>query len=109
MAKLTGMTSGATGQDLFRSDTRTETLWEKVYGGVLWAQPEDKRSARLSVGRQNWQLNNGFLFSRYAAGANAGPNPALYLNPRTTYQMAVLAEVRQAPSSWSSSTSTRPS
>jgi hypothetical protein len=48
--ELTGMSSGATGQDLFRSDTRTETMWEKVYGGVLWAQPEQKRSARLSVG-----------------------------------------------------------
>ncbi|MBN8494429.1 MAG: alginate export family protein [Burkholderiales bacterium] len=95
--EATGMTSGATGQDLFRSDTRTETLWEKVYAGVLWAQPETQRSARLSVGRQNWQLNNGFLFSRYAAGANAGPNPGLYLNPRTTYQMAVLAEARQGP------------
>ena len=95
--EATGMTSGATGQDLFRSDTRTETMWEKVYGGVLWAQPEEKRSARLSVGRQNWQLNSGFLFSRYAAGANAGPNPALYLNPRTTYQMAVLAEARSGP------------
>lgn len=93
--ELTGMTSAATGQDLFRSDTRTKTMWEKVYAGVLWAEPEHKRSARLSVGRQNWQLNNGFLFSRYAAGANAGPNPALYLNPRTTYQMAVLAEARQ--------------
>jgi hypothetical protein len=95
--ELTGMTSGATGQDLFRSDTRTETLWEKVYGGVLWAQAAEQRALRLSVGRQNWQLNNGFLFSRYAAGANAGPNPALYLNPRTTYQMAVLAEARVGP------------
>ena len=95
--ELTGMTSGATGQDLFRSDTRTETMWEKVYGGVLWAQAAEQRALRLSVGRQNWQLNNGFLFSRYAAGANAGPNPALYLNPRTTYQMAVLAEARMGP------------
>jgi hypothetical protein len=95
--ELTGMTSAATGQDLFRSDTRSETMWEKVYGGVLWAQPEQRRSARLSVGRQNWQLYDGFLFSRYAAGANAGPNPALYLNPRTTYQMAVLAEARSGP------------
>ena len=75
--EATGLTSAATGHDLFRSDTRTSTQWEKVYAGVLWAQPEEKRSARLSVGRQNWQLNNGFLFSRYAAGANAGPNPAL--------------------------------
>ena len=95
--EATGMTSAPTGHDLFRSDTRTATMWERAYGGVLWAQPEEKRSARLSVGRQNWQLNNGFLFSRYAAGANAGPNPALYLNPRTTYQMAVLAEVRNGP------------
>jgi hypothetical protein len=92
--EATGMTSAATGNDLFRDDTRTETMWEKVYGGVLWAQAEEQRALRLSVGRQNWQLNNGFLFSRYAAGANAGPNPALYLNPRTTYQMAVLAEAR---------------
>jgi hypothetical protein len=95
--ELTGMPSAATGQDLFRSDTRTKTLLEKAYAGVLWAQPEHRRSARLSLGRQNWALNNGFLFSRYAAGANAGPNPALYLNPRTTYQRTVLAEVRSGP------------
>jgi hypothetical protein len=95
--ELTGMTSAATGQDLFRSDTRTLTTWEKVYAGVLWAEADTHRSARLSVGRQNWQLNDGFLFSRYAGGANAGPNPGLYLNPRTTYQMAVLAEARQGP------------
>ena len=95
--ELTGMTSAATGQDLFRSDTRILTAWEKAYAGVLWAQPDTDRSARFSVGRQNWQLNDGFLFSRYAGGANAGPNPGLYLNPRTTYQMAVLAEARQGP------------
>ena len=52
--------------------TRSTFLTGAGVGGVLWAQPEAKRSARLSVGRQNWQLNNGFLFSRYAAGAS-GP------------------------------------
>lgn len=92
--ELTGLTSGATGQDLFRSDTRTKTLVEKAYGGILWAQPGAGRSARISVGRQNWQLDNGFLFSKFAAGANAGPYPALYLNPRTTYEMALLAELK---------------
>src|SRR5690606_17395969 len=35
-----------------------------------------------------------FLFSRFAAGANAGPNPSLYLNPRTAYEMAVLGSIR---------------
>ena len=93
--ELTALTSASTGQDLFRSDTRTKTAVEKAYAGLLWDQPGMQRGARVSVGRQNWQLNNGFLFSRFSGGANAGPNPGLYLNPRTTYEMAVLASVRQ--------------
>jgi hypothetical protein len=92
--EATLLTSGAVGQDLFTSDTRTKTLPEKAYAGVLWAQPGTQRAAKLSVGRQNWQLNNGFLFSKFSGGANAGPNPALFLNPRTTYEMAVLAEFK---------------
>lgn len=92
--EVSALTSGSTGQDLFRSDTRSKTLLEKAYAGVLWDQPGTQTGARLSVGRQNWQLNNGFLFSKFSAGANAGPYPGLYLNPRTTYEMAVLASVR---------------
>jgi hypothetical protein len=92
--EFTALTSGATGQDLFRSDTRTKTLPEKAYAGLLWARPGVPRSARVSIGRQNWQLDNGFLFSKFSGGANAGPNPALYLNPRTTYEMTVLGEVK---------------
>lgn len=92
--ELTGLTSAATGHDLFRSDTRSKTLFEKAYAGVLWADAGAPRAARVSAGRQNWQLNNGFLFSKFAAGANAGPNPGLYLSPRTTYEMAILAEAR---------------
>jgi hypothetical protein len=49
---------------------------------------------KFSAGRQNWQLYGGFLFSRFAAGANAGPNPGLYLSPRTTYQQAILLDAR---------------
>jgi len=92
--ELTALTSGSTGHDLFRSDTRTKTLTEKAYAGLLWAQPGMQRSARVSVGRQNWQLNNGFLFSKFSGGANAGPNPGLYLNPRTTFEMTVLGEIK---------------
>lgn len=95
--ELTALTSASTGQDLFRSDTRTKTLFEKAYGGVLWASPGASRSARVSFGRQNWQIDEGFLFSRFAAGANAGPHPALYLNPRTTYERALIAEAKAGP------------
>ena len=92
--ELTALSSGSVGHDLFRSDARALTLIEKAYAGVLWAESGTQQSARLSFGRQNWQLNNGFLFSKFSGGANAGPNPGLYLNPRTTYEMTVLGEVK---------------
>lgn len=95
--EATMLTSGSTGRDLFRSDTRSKTLPEKAYAGLLWTQPDTQTAVRVSAGRQNWQLNNGFLFSRFAAGANAGPNASLYLNPRTTYEMAVLGKLKRGP------------
>lgn len=89
----TFLTSFSSGQDLFRSDTREMTRLEDLYGGIVFGSPDSDWSANLSAGRQNWQLNDGFLFSRFAAGANAGPFPALYLNPRTAYEMTVLSQV----------------
>ncbi len=88
------LTSFATGQDLFRSDTRSMTRLEDLYAGVAIGTPGSDWSANISAGRQNWQLNDGFLFSRFAAGANAGPYPGLFLNPRTAYEMTVLGQVK---------------
>ncbi len=90
----TFLTSFSTGQDLFRSDTREMTRLEDLYAGFVIGSPGSEWSANFSAGRQNWQLNDGFLFSRFAAGANAGPYPALYLNPRTAYEMTVLGKVK---------------
>jgi hypothetical protein len=90
----TFLTSFSTGQDLFRADTREMTRLEDLYAGVVIGSPDWDWSGSLSAGRQNWQLNDGFLFSRFAAGANAGPYPALYLNPRTAYEMTVLGKIR---------------
>lgn len=88
------LTSFSTGQDLFRSDTRDMTRLEDLYGGVAIGTTGSDWSASLSAGRQNWQLNDGFLFSRFAAGANAGSYPGLYLNPRTAYEMTALAQMK---------------
>lgn len=88
------LTSFSTGQDLFRSDTREMTRLEDLYGGIVIGSPDSDWSANFSAGRQNWQLNDGFLFSRFAAGANAGPYPSLYLNPRTAYEMTALAQLK---------------
>jgi hypothetical protein len=88
------LTSFSSGQDLFRSDTREMTRLEDLYGGLVIGAPDSDWSANFSAGRQNWQLNDGFLFSRFAAGANAGPYPALYLNPRTAYEMTALGQIK---------------
>jgi hypothetical protein len=81
------LTSFSTGQDLFRSDTRSRTAIEDAYLGVLWHPNASSWVFDASLGRQNWQLNDGFLFSQFAGAANAGPIPGLYLNPRTAYEM----------------------
>lgn len=91
----TWLTSLATGQDLFRSDTRNRTAIEDAYVGLVF-QPEDSPwVVNASGGRQNWQLNDGFLFSQFAGSANAGPLPGLYLNPRTAYEMTGLLKIHR--------------
>jgi hypothetical protein len=90
----TFVTSFSTGQDLFRSDTREMTELEDLYAGFVFGSPGSDWSGTLSAGRQNWQLNDGFLFSGFAAGANSGPYPGLYLYPRTAYAMTVLGKIR---------------
>jgi len=89
------LTSFSSGQDLFRSDTRDKTAIEKAYGGVVFQPPGSEWVFNISAGRQHWQLNDGFLFSRYAAAANAGPIPGLYLNMRTAYEMAALFQAKR--------------
>ena len=88
------LTDASVGQDLFRSDAREMTRLEDLHAGVVAGVPGSDWAFKVSGGRQNWQLHDGFLFSRFAAGANAGPYPALYLNPRTAYEMTALAELR---------------
>lgn len=88
------LSSFSSGQDLFRSDTRDRTLLEDLYAGLIYNSPGSDWTANVSAGRQSWQVHDGFLFSRFAAGANAGPYPALYLNPRTAYEMTFLGQVK---------------
>lgn len=91
----TWLTSYSTGQDLFRSDSRSRTAIEDAYLGLIY-QPEDSPWViNASVGRQNWQLNDGFLFSQFSGAANAGPLPGLYLNPRTAYEMTGLLKIHR--------------
>jgi hypothetical protein len=82
----------AAGQDIFRSDTRSSNTIEKLYAGLLYAGPTGT-NATLSVGRQNFSLNDGFLVSQFGSQWNAGPRPGVYLSPRTTHDFSILGQI----------------
>ena len=84
----------AVGQDIFRGDTRSSIDVEKAYVGLLWGSDDRRRSVNLSLGRQNFTLNDGFLISQFGSQWNAGPRPAVYLAPRTTHDFAAIATVK---------------
>ena len=86
--------SGTVQPDIFRTDDRFYGAVEDLYGGVLVAAPGSPLAFNLSAGRQIFQLNQGFLFSQFSGSANALNRGASYSNPRTAYDMTVLANLR---------------
>jgi hypothetical protein len=84
----------AVGQDIFRGDTRSSIDVEKAYVGLLWGTDDRRRSVNLSIGRQNFSLNDGFLISQFGSQWNAGPRPAVYLAPRTTHDVAAIGTIK---------------
>ena len=81
----------AAGQDIFWNGARWQDSIEKLYAGLLWAGPSGG-TANISVGRQNFSLNDGFLISQFGSQYNAGPRPGVYLAPHTTQDFSVLAQ-----------------
>jgi hypothetical protein len=51
-------------------------------------------SFNLSLGRQNFTLNDGFLISQFGSQWNAGPRPGVYMAPRTTHDFAAVGTVK---------------
>jgi hypothetical protein len=86
--------SGTLQPDIFRTDNRLYGAVEDLYGGLLVAEPGSPLAFNLSAGRQIFQLNQGFLFSQFSGSANALERGASYSNPRTAYDMTVLANLR---------------
>mgnify|MGYP006270402649 CR=1 FL=1 len=84
------------GEDIFRNDTRSSLDLEKAYAGIFYAPTGGDLRLKLSVGRQNYSLNTGFLVSQFGSQWNAGPRPGVYLAPRTTQDRSVIATARYA-------------
>jgi hypothetical protein len=91
---LTGMKTWSVGQDIFRNDTRNFDAIEKAYAGLLYADPATGNKLKLSIGRQTYTLNDGFLINMVKGSANVGERGASYLGPRLTNDFSVLADGR---------------
>lgn len=91
---VTGIGIATVGRDIFRSDTRGSINLEQGYGGLLWAPEGSSFRFKISVGRQNFTLNDGFLVSQFGSQWNAGLRPGVYMSPRTTHDFSILSTVR---------------
>lgn len=96
-AAFTYMTTLSRGQDIFRNDSRSYGAVEKGYGGLLYVDPDSGDTLNVSVGRQNFTLNDGFLVNLVRGSSNAGARGATYLGPRLANDFSAIADARFGP------------
>jgi hypothetical protein len=91
----TVLASGRNTSDIYSSGPAAYLDWERLYAGILGVGLGKNRQTNvdISAGRQFFQLNDGFLFSKFSGSANAGPRGSVYLNSRTAFQQSVLAKL----------------
>lgn len=91
----TVLVSGRNSSDIYSKGPAAFFDWERLYGGLLATGLGKKKNTNIdaSYGRQFFQLNDGFLISKFSGSANAGPRASVYLNSRTAFQKAALAKI----------------
>lgn len=98
---MSGLFSGRNTSDIFSKGGDIYADFERLYAGVLFTGLGRKKNTSLSAsyGRQFYQLNDGFLISKFSGSSNAGPRASVYLNSRTTFEKTGL--VKFAGKRWS--------
>ena len=86
--------SGSAGHDIYNSETRSYGDFEKLYAGMIWDFPGKNSLVDVSIGRQVYQLRDGFLLSRIPQSTSVGERAALYLGPRLTSENTVLVRAK---------------
>ena len=88
------LVSGSDGHDIYNTGVRGHGDFEKAYVGVIWDFPGKQSALDLSVGKQVYQLRDGFLLSKIPVSTNVGDRAALYLGPRLASKNTVLGRAR---------------
>lgn len=86
--------SGSDGHDIYNSGTWGYGDFEKLYAGLIWDLPGENALVDLSVGRQVYQIRDGFLLSKIPVSTSIGERAALYLGPRLSSEFTALAQVK---------------
>ncbi|MGO3183194.1 MAG: hypothetical protein ACTIJ9_10210 [Aequorivita sp.] len=74
--------------DIYSSGSTAHIAFERLYTGFLITGLGKNKDITINAnyGRNFFQLNDGFLFSRYSGSSNAGPPGSVYSSSRTTFQ-----------------------
>jgi hypothetical protein len=86
--------SGSNGQDIYNSGTRGYGDFEKLYAGLLWDLPGNNSLLDASLGKQVYQVRDGFLLSKIPLSTSIGERAALYLGPRLTSEYTALLRAK---------------
>jgi hypothetical protein len=89
------LASGRNTSDIYSEGPASYLDWERLYAGLLAVGigKNQRTNIDVSYGRQFFQLNDGFLISKFSGSANAGPRGSVYLNSRTAFQKSAQLKI----------------
>jgi hypothetical protein len=86
--------SGTYGHDIYNSGAWGHGEFEKLYLGFIYDLPGKGNVLDFSVGKQIYQLRDGFLLSKIPVSTQVGERAALYLGPRLASKNTILGRLR---------------
>lgn len=84
---VSAMATARNASDIYARGAAAYVDVEKLYAGLLFTRLGRGHNAtlRLSYGRQDFQLNDGFLISKWSGSANAAGRASNYMLARTAF------------------------
>jgi hypothetical protein len=91
---VTYLMSGTDGHDIYNSGNWGYGDFERLYAGMIWSLPGKSSLIDFSIGKQVYQLRDGFLLSKVPVSTSVGERGALYLGPRLASANTGLVRVK---------------
>ena len=94
---VSALISGRNTSDIYSEGSTVFVDFERLYAGILFTGLTKSKDLNIdfSIGRNFFQLNEGFLISRISGSANAGDRGSVYLSSRTAFQKTALLSIHK--------------